>query len=121
MPCLLCWAALLLPAFLPGLDKLRLDDKVHAKRYPVVWLLHTDGETSLQFMRTPIENLAEKYGFIAIAPDMHHAMGTNMKFGPNYEKFLVKEIQGIFRNVLPISAEPKISLLEAWAQVAGRR
>lgn len=93
--------------FLPGLDKLRLDDKVHATRYPVVWLLHTDGETSLQFMRTPIENLAEKYGFIAIAPDMHHAMGTNMKFGPNYEKFLVKEIQGIFRNVLPISAEPK--------------
>lgn len=89
--------------FLPGLDKLALDDKEHQMSYPVVWLLHTDGETSLEFLKTPIERLAEQYGFIAIAPDMHHAMGTNMKWGPNYEKFMVKEIRGIFRNNLPIS------------------
>lgn len=93
--------------FLPGLDKLVLDDRAHQKRYPVVWLLHTDGETSLEFMKTPMESLAEKYGFIAIAPDMHHAMGTDMKWGPNYEKFLTKEIRGIFRNNLPISNDPR--------------
>lgn len=92
--------------FLPGLDKLALEDKEHQKRYPVLWLLHTDGETSLEFLKTPIESLAEKYGFIAIAPDMHHAMGTDMKWGPNYEKFLVKEARGIFHNNLPISMEP---------------
>lgn len=93
--------------FLPGLDKLALDDRAHQKRYPVIWLLHTDGETSLEFLKTPIESLAVKYGFIAIAPDMHHAMGTDMKWGPNYEKFLVKEIRGIFRNNLPISTDPR--------------
>lgn len=89
--------------FLPGLDKLDLNDKTHKKRYPVLWLLHTDGETSLQFLKTPIEALAEQYGFFAIAPDMHHAMGTDMAWGPNYEKFLTREIRGIFKNNLPIS------------------
>lgn len=89
--------------FLPGLDKLDLNDKAHTKKYPVLWLLHTDGETSLQFLKTPIEALAEQYGFFAIAPDMHHAMGTDMAWGPNYEKFLTREIRGIFKNNLPIS------------------
>lgn len=97
--------------FLPGLEKLALDDKEHQKRYPVLWLLHTDGETSLQFLKTPIEGLAEKYGFIAIAPDMHHAMGTDMKWGPNYEKFLTKEARGIFHNNLPISMAAKDNFL----------
>ena len=40
--------------FLPGLDKLDLEDREHIKRYPVIWLLHSDGETSLQFLKTPI-------------------------------------------------------------------
>lgn len=91
--------------FLPEMDRLSLDDTAHEKRYPVLWLLHTDGETSLEFMKTPIERLCVKYGLIAIAPDMHHAMGTNMKYGPNMEKFLTREIRGIFSHLLPISKE----------------
>ena len=91
--------------FLPGLDKLDLEEREHKRRYPVIWLLHSDGETSLQFLKTPIESLVEKYGFVAIAPDMHHAMATDMKWGPNYEKFLVKEARGIFHNNFPISMD----------------
>lgn len=89
--------------FLPGLDKLDLEDARHQKRYPVLWLLHMDGETSLEFLKTPAESLAERYGFIAIAPDLHHSMGVDMKWGPNVEKFLTREIRGIFKHVLPIS------------------
>lgn len=93
--------------FLPEMDKMALDDADHAVRYRVLWLLHTDGETSLQFMGTPIEALAEAYGFVAIAPDMHHAMGTDMKYGPNMEKFLCRELRGIMRHVLPLRADPQ--------------
>lgn len=93
--------------FLPEMDKMTLDDVEHQNRYRVLWLLHTDGETSLQFMKTPIEALAETYGFIAVAPDMHHAMGTDMKFGPNMEKFLCRELRGIMRHVLPLRADPQ--------------
>lgn len=89
--------------FLPEPDRLALDDASHQKTYPVLWLLHTDGETSLEFLKTPIERLAEQYGFIAIAPDLHHSMGVDMKWGPNVEKFLTREIRGIFKHVLPIS------------------
>ena len=89
--------------FLPGLDRLDLVDARHQKRYPVLWLLHTDGETSLEFLKTPAESLAEQYGFIAIAPDLHHSMGTDMKWGPNVEKFLTREIRGIFKHLLPVS------------------
>lgn len=91
-------------AFLPGLDRLDLEDARHQKRYPVLWLLHTDGETSLEFLKTPVEGLAERYGFIAIAPDLHHSMGVDMKWGPNVEKFLTRELRGIFRHILPVSA-----------------
>ena len=90
-------------AFLPGLDRLDLKDARHQKRYPVLWLLHTDGESSLEFLKTPVEGLAERYGFIAIAPDLHHSMGVDMKWGPNVEKFLTHELRGIFRHILPVS------------------
>lgn len=93
--------------FLPEMDRMSLDDTEHQVRYPVLWLLHTDGETSLQFMKTPIETLAENYGFVAVAPDMHHAMGTDMKYGPNMEKFLCRELRGIMRHVLPLRADPQ--------------
>lgn len=93
--------------FLPEMDRMALEDEAHRARYRVLWLLHTDGETSLQFMKTPVEELARKYGIIAIAPDMHHAMGTDMKYGPNMEKFLCRELRGIMRHVLPLRTDPE--------------
>ncbi len=93
--------------FLPEIEKLDLDDKDHAKRYPLLLLLHTDGETSLSFLKTPVESLAEEYGLIAVAPDLHHSMGVDMKWGPNSEKFLCKELRGILKHLLPVSTERK--------------
>lgn len=93
--------------FVPEMDKLDLDDREHAKKYPVLWLLHTDGESSIDWMRTPAEHLAAKYGIIIIAPDQHHALTTNMDYGPRYEVFLSQELPGICRNTLPISENPR--------------
>lgn len=92
--------------FVPEMDKLWLEDREHVKKYPVLWLLHTDGEAAVDWMRTPVERLAAKYGIIIIAPDQHHALTTNMDFGPRYEEFLRSELPGICRNTLPISEDP---------------
>ena len=92
--------------FCPGMDKLFLDDKEHTKKYPVIWLLHTDGGAALDWLATPAERIAEEYGIFLIAPDQHHALCTNMKYGPRYEHFLNTELPGICRNSLPISDDP---------------
>lgn len=92
--------------FCPGMDKLALDDSKHEKKYPVLWLLHTDGGAALDWLETPAERIAEKYGIFLIAPDQHHALGTDMKFGPRYEFFLNTELLNICRNCLPVSEDP---------------
>ena len=95
-----------LRVFCPGMDKLALDDSKHEKKYPVLWLLHTDGGAALDFLETPAERCAEKYGIFIIAPDQHHALCTDMAFGPRYEHFVNTELLGICRNCLPISEAP---------------
>ena len=91
--------------FLPGMGGLALDDRGHNKKYPVLWLLHDEGESSLQFLATPAERLAEEFGFFIICPDMQHAMGTNMKYGPRFEDFLTRELMRIAANNLPVSRD----------------
>lgn len=95
--------------FCPGMDKLALDDREHKARYPVLWLLHDDGGGALDWLSTPADRLAEKYGVFLIAPDQHHALCTDMKFGPRYEYFLNTELTAICRNCLPISDDPSLN------------
>ena len=93
--------------FCPGMDKLYLDDAKHEKKYPVLWLLHDEGGAALDWLQTPAERLAEKYGIFIIAPDQHHTLCTDMKFGPRFEHFMNTELLGICRNSLPISDDPR--------------
>ena len=91
--------------FTPEMDKLHLDDGEHKKRYPVLWLLHNDGGTALDWLRTPAEKCAADNGIIIIAPDLGHTLCTNMDYGPEYEKYLSEEMQGICQNTFPISCD----------------
>ena len=95
--------------FLPEMDKLALNDAAHEKKYPVLWLLHDEGGAALDWLATPAEKLAAKYGIFIIAPDQHHSMCTNMKYGPRYEHFMATEFPAICRNNLPISSDPKLN------------
>lgn len=95
--------------FLPEMDLLALDDREHAKRYPVLWLLHTEGGAALDWLATPAERCAAQYGIFIIAPDQHHSLCTTMKFGPRYEQFMHVELPGICRNNLPISEDPALN------------
>ena len=95
--------------FIPEMDKLALDDVSHTKKYPVLWLLHHEGGASMDWLRTPAERCAVKYGIFIIAPDQQHALCTNMAYGPRYEDFMRTELPGICRNNLPISADPALN------------
>ena len=92
--------------FMPEMDKLQLEDKEHEKKYPVLLLLHDSGGAAVDWQKTPAERCAAENGIFIIAPDVQHALGTDMKYGPQYETFISSELLGICRNLFPISHDP---------------
>jgi S-formylglutathione hydrolase FrmB len=92
--------------FIPEMDKLQLDDKEHKTEYPVLLLLHDSGGAAVDWQQTPVERCAAEHGIFIIAPDVQHALGTDMKYGPNFETFISSELLGICRNLFPISTDP---------------
>lgn len=92
--------------FLPEMDGLALNDTAHEKKYPVLWLLHTEGGAALDWLAAPAERCAAEYGIFLIAPDQHHSLCTTMRYGPRYEQFMAQELPGICRSNLPLSADP---------------
>ena len=92
--------------YLPEMDKLCLDDANHEKKYPALWLLHSEGGTALDWNHTMAEQCAARYGIFIIAPDAQHTICTNMDYGANFEDFLATELPGICRNNLPLSSDP---------------
>ncbi|MDF2907337.1 MAG: prolyl oligopeptidase family serine peptidase [Herbinix sp.] len=91
--------------YLPEMDKLLIDDDKHEKKYPVLWLIHSEGGTALDWNKTMAEHCAAEYGIVIIAPDAQHTICTNMDYGPKNENFLATELLGICRNNLPISED----------------
>jgi S-formylglutathione hydrolase FrmB len=97
--------------YLPEMDKLFIDDDKHEKKYPVLWLLHSEGGSALDWNKTMAEKCAAEYGIFIIAPDAQHSICTNMDYGPNYEDFLATELPGICSNNLPISEDPNLNFI----------
>ena len=95
--------------YLPEMNLLALDDAKHEKKYPVLWLLHSEGGTALDWNRTLAEKCAAEHGIFIIAPDAQHTICTNMDYGPRYEDFLADEFPKLCRNNLPISADPAMN------------
>jgi S-formylglutathione hydrolase FrmB len=92
--------------FIPEMDKLQLDDKEHKTKYPMLLLLHDSGGAAVDWQQTPAERCAAENGIFIIAPDVQHALGTDMLYGPKYETFISGELLSICRNLFPISSDP---------------
>lgn len=88
------------------MDRLRLGDKEHKTKYPVLLLLHDLGGASVDWQQTPAERCAAENGIFIIAPDAEDVLGTDMVYGPKYETFISGELLGICRNLFPISQDP---------------
>jgi S-formylglutathione hydrolase FrmB len=93
--------------FIPEMDRLQLDDKGHKIKYPVLLLLHDSGGAAVDWQQTPAEHCAAENGIFIIAPDVQHALGTDMIYGPKYETFISGELLRICRNLFPISQDPQ--------------
>ena len=65
--------------FLPEMNLLALDDTEHTKKYPVLWLLHDEGGAAIDWLATPAEQCAAKYGIFIIAPDHHHEVRSPVR------------------------------------------
>ena len=91
------------------MDKLGLGENDYDKKYPVLWLYHSDGGSSMDWLCTPAEKCAAENGIFIIAADVQHCLCTNMEYGPKYEEFMVKELAGICRNNLPLSDKPELN------------
>jgi S-formylglutathione hydrolase FrmB len=92
--------------FIPEMDRLQLDDKEHTIKYPVLLLLHDSGGAAVDWQQTPAERCAAENGIFIIAPDVQHALGTDMEYGPKYETFISGELLRICCNLFPISQDP---------------
>ncbi|MBA4383131.1 MAG: hypothetical protein C0410_00195 [Anaerolinea sp.] len=92
--------------FIPEMVKLQLDDKEHKTKYPILLLLHDSGGAAVDWQQTPAERCAAENGIFIIAPDVQHALGTDMVYGPKYETFISNELLSICRNLFPISSDP---------------
>lgn len=92
--------------FIPEMDMLQLDDHEYKTKYPVLLLLHDSGGAAVDWQQTPAERCAAENGIFIIAPDVQHALGTDMKYGPKYETFISSELLGICRKMFPISSDP---------------
>lgn len=95
--------------FFPEMDKLGLGENDYDKKYPVLWLYHSDGGSSMDWLCTPAEKCAAENGIFIIVADVQHCLCTNMEYGPKYEEFMVKELPGICRNNLPLSDKPELN------------
>jgi S-formylglutathione hydrolase FrmB len=95
--------------FIPEMDKLQLDNIEHTTKYPVLVLLHDSGGASVDWQQTPAERCAAENGIFIIAPDVQHALGTDMTYGPKYETFISGELLAICRNLFPISQDPALT------------
>jgi S-formylglutathione hydrolase FrmB len=95
--------------FIPEMDTLKMGDKEHKTKYPVLLLLHDSGGAAVDWQQTPAERCAAENGIFIVAPDVQHTLGTNMKYGPDFETFISGELLGICRKLFPISSNPALT------------
>lgn len=50
--------------FFPEMDKLGLGENDYDKKYPVLWLYHSDGGSSMDWLCTPAEKCAAENGIL---------------------------------------------------------
>lgn len=76
------------------------------KTYPVLWLLPPAGCDHTAWQRnTGIEQLAERYGIMAVMPDMKLSYGLDMVYGFDYFKMLTEELPGLTGDYFPADRE----------------
>ena len=80
------------------------ENPVSWKRWPVIWLLHGEGESCGDWFRyTLLEEYAKQAGIAVVCPTIENSFGVNLKHGDPWENFLTGSLrQGLF-SMFPLS------------------
>ena len=73
-------------------------------RYPVLYLLHDNGENAQQFLGMPeLEALCNEKQLIICCPWISHSFGCDLRWGGKFGQFAGMEFPGICRNMFPVN------------------
>lgn len=71
---------------------------------PVLWLLHGGGDNYTDWNNyTPVQLLADKYGYAVVMPDAQQSSYANMAYGPNWLDFYREELHEYIWQRFPFS------------------
>lgn len=95
-------------AIVPSIDWIEMMrgvpvEQFHARRYPVLWLLHgTSGDNDCWVRFTRLESWAEQYGIAVIMPDCRLSAFCDMDKGPAYYTFVTEELPAVCHPIFPL-------------------
>ncbi|MBR1585674.1 MAG: hypothetical protein IJ662_09055 [Clostridia bacterium] len=73
------------------------------QRYPVLYLLHDNGENPMQFLRMPeLEKLCNARQLIICCPWISHSLGHDLRWGGKFGRFAGEEFPGICQHMFPV-------------------
>lgn len=74
------------------------------KRWPVIWLLHGEGESCGDWFRyTLAEEYANQAGVALVCPTIENSFGVNLKRGDPWENFLTGSLRQCLFSMFPLS------------------
>jgi S-formylglutathione hydrolase FrmB len=100
-------------AIIPSIDWIEMMrgvavEEFHARRYPVLWLLHgTSGDNDCWTRFTRLESWAEQYKIAVIMPDCRLSAFCDMDKGPAYYSFVTQELPAVCQAMFPLLAGRK--------------
>lgn len=79
-------------------------DAPSPKRWPVIWLLHGEGESCGDWFRyTLAEEYANQAGVALVCPTIENSFGVNLKRGDPWENFLTGSLRQCLFSMFPLS------------------
>ena len=80
------------------------EDEFYGKKFPVLWLLHGEGESCGDWFRfTLLEEYAQQAGIAVVCPTIENSCGVNVKKGDPWENFLTGNLRTAVYSMFPFS------------------
>lgn len=80
------------------------EEDFYGKKFPVLWLLHGEGENCSDWFRcTLLEEYAGQAGIAVVCPSIENSFGVNVKKGDPWENFITGNLRMAVYSMFPFS------------------
>ena len=81
-----------------------LEEEFYGRKFPVLWLLHGEGENCSDWFRfTLLEEYAQQTGIAVVCPTIENSFGVNVKKGDPWEDFLTGNLRTAVYSMFPFT------------------